>query len=477
MNIGLCHFRIGETDGVSLEMEKWKKILEQMGHKVWYIAGSPGNTEAYIIPEMHYKSPENLCFIENAFVELKDYSEDDFEKAILDCADKAEKHLLEFVEKYNIDMLMPNNILSRGWNIPVAIAFARVIEKKNIKCIAHHHDFYWERDKFEHAVSTYAAECLDKYFPPNGKLIKHVVINEIAGEQLMKRKGLNSTVVPNVFDYSLSSWGIDEYNKDFRAAIGVKKNDILILQATRIVERKAIELAIDVVAEIQKKDNLEKLYTVNGTDSSLCCSALEDGVAGNKFGSHPSKLYNRKLYDGRDFTSDNEIVFVLAGLHEFSSEYIKYLKKHGKEKNVKMIFINDIIEDVRCTKDGRKCYSLWDAFANSDLVTYPSIYEGWGNQLLETVFAKKPVVVYEYPVYITDIKDKGFDIISLGSEYSIGKDNLVYIGEDVLKSASEQSLEVLIDNDRRTDIVEHNFKIAKKYFSYDSLEKIIRKLV
>ena len=446
MNIALSHFRIGETDGVSLEMEKWKLILEKMGHNVYYLSGSPGNTEAYIIPELHYKNAENLTFIENAFVELTDYSENEFEKAILNYADRAEKHLSEFIEEMKIDILIPNNIFSRGWNIPIAIAFAKVIEKYNLKCIAHHHDFYWERDKFEYAVSEYAAKCLDKYFPPCSESIKHVVINKIAQNELKKRKGVDSTVVPNVFDYSVPSWGIDEYNNNFRDSIGVKNNDILILQATRIVERKAIELAIDVVGEILKKENLQKLY-------------------------------NNKLYDDRTFSEKNEIVFVLAGLHEFSSEYIKYLKEHAKNKKVKILFINDMIEDVRCTKDGVKCYSLWDAFANSDLVTYPSIYEGWGNQFLETVFAKKPVVVYEYPVYITDIKKCDFDIISLGTEHHVGNRNLVYVDENILKNAAKQSVEYLIDKDRRSEAVEKNFKIAKKNFSYDSLADILKKLI
>jgi mannosylglucosylglycerate synthase len=446
MNIALSHFRVGETDGVSLEMEKWKIILEKMGHNVCYLAGSSGNTDAHVIPEMHYKNLENLNFIANAFVELKDYSEKEFEKKILVYADKVEKKLSDFIEKYDIQMLIPNNILSRGWNIPVAIAFSRVIDKYNLKCIAHHHDFYWERDKFEYSVSNFATLCLDKFFPPDNKLIKHVVINKIAQNQLKERKGIDSEVVPNVFDYSASSWKIDNYNADFRSVIGVKKNDILVLQATRIVERKAIELAIDIVAEMQTKENLEKLY-------------------------------KHKLYDERLFAEENEIVFVLAGLHEFSSEYIRYLKEYGRGKNIKMKFINEIIEDVRCTKDGIKCYSLWDAFANSDIVTYPSIYEGWGNQFLETVFAKKPVVVFEYPVYITDIKDKNFDIISLGSTYKIGKNKLTHIEPEFLNIAAKKSIESLTDSFKRKNVVEKNFNLAKKYFSYDSLEKILRNII
>jgi len=48
----------------------------------------------------------------------------------------------------------------------------------------------------------------------------------------------------------------------------VKDNDILMLQATRVTNRKAIELAIDVVGEMQKKEigrYLKKQKLYNGT--------------------------------------------------------------------------------------------------------------------------------------------------------------------------------------------------------------------
>ncbi|MCZ7667463.1 MAG: hypothetical protein M5U34_09740 [Chloroflexi bacterium] len=44
-NIGMLHFKVGSTDGVSLEMDKWKLILEEMGHTVHYAAGDLGALE------------------------------------------------------------------------------------------------------------------------------------------------------------------------------------------------------------------------------------------------------------------------------------------------------------------------------------------------------------------------------------------------------------------------------------------------
>ena len=446
MNIALCHFRVGETDGVSLEMEKWKLVLEGMGHNVYYLAGSLGNTEAYIIPELHYKDPVNLNFIENSFVKLEDYTEEELKKAFEEYKEKTVNELEKFIAEYEIDVLVPNNILSRGWNIPVAMAFTEVINKHNIKCIAHNHDFYWEREKFVKGTCNYVEECLTKYFPPkNDDLIKHVVINEIAKDELLSRKNIESVNVPNVFNYSAPLWDVDDYNNDFREAIGLKENDILVLQATRIVERKAIELSIDIVAELNNSENRKALCEHN-------------------------------LFDGRSFNENSRIVLVLAGLHEFSSRYIEFLKHRAEQKSVELVFINDIIEDVRCSKNDRKCYSLWDAFVNSDLVTYPSIYEGWGNQFLETVFAKKPVVVYEYPVYLTDIKHCEFDIISLGSTHTVGENKLVDVEPEIIKSAAEKSVEILIDNEKRKKSVDYNFNVAKEHFSYESLERLLKKL-
>ena len=114
-----------------------------------------------------------------------------------------------------------------------------------------------------------------------------------------------------------------------------------------------------------------------------------------------------------------------------------------------------------------------DVYAHADLVTYPSVLEGWGNQFLEAIFAKKPVVVYEYPVYGTDIKSKGFDVISLGSTHEVDKDGLCTVDEKIIENAAVEAIEILIDRDNREKVTEKNFAICEEYFSYESLYKIL----
>ncbi len=64
--------------------------------------------------------------------------------------------------------------------------------------IAHHHDFYWERQRFmNNSVQDYLAAA----FPPNLPSIRHVVINSVQAKQLASRIGVNAVMIPNVMDF------------------------------------------------------------------------------------------------------------------------------------------------------------------------------------------------------------------------------------------------------------------------------------
>lgn len=447
MNIALCHYRVGETDGVSLEMDKWKKVLKNMGHKVYFIAGSTGTSDGYVIPEMNYRFEEDLKIERNAYLKLEEYQdEDELIRAIKKLTLKIEEGLKKILIENKIDLIVPNNILSIGRSIPTATAFTNVIKELAIRCIGHHHDFYWERNNFSQPTCNFVRKVLEKYYPPKDDLISHVVINSIVQKELKVRRNLDSIIIPNVFDFDEKLWEVDNYNKDFRERLGIKDNDILMLQATRVTNRKAIELAIDVVGEMQKEENRK---------------ILEEA----------------KLYNGKSFNRNSRIVLVLAGMIETADDYVERIKTRAKGSNVEMLFVNNLVEHSRCVKNNNKIYSLWDTYVFADIITYPSIQEGWGNQFLEGLFAKKPMLVFEYDVYKEDIKEKGFKVISLGDKYELDKYGLAKVSKGVIKRAAEECIKLLIDKDYREKMVEENFQSGKKHFSLESLEERLKSIV
>jgi mannosylglucosylglycerate synthase len=447
MKIALAHFRVGETDGVSLEMEKWKLILEQLGHEVVFLAGSEGKAKARIIEELSYQHPLNNKFVYNAYEELVDYeNEQAFREDILAFAKLIEEKLIHFIKSENIDLLVPNNIFSLGWGLPAAIAFTNAIKKTGIAVLCHHHDFYWERERYSSPTCSFVQELLETYFPPKLENVRHVVINQIAKEELKNRRGIEAHIVPNVFHFSGEQWKKDSYNADLRESFGLKEDDIVILQATRITERKAIELGIEVVAEMQNPEHLETMMA-------------------------------KGLYNGMRYTSKPRLVYVMAGLPESSFDYLQSLKKKAEDLGVDMRFVNDYIDHSRGMKNAQKIYSLWDAYVAADFVMYPSILEGWGNQLLEAVFAKKPMVIYEYPVYQTDIANKGFSFISLGGNHTVGEDGLVQVENNKVKDAAKQAIDILTNPSLYNEVTNHNFAIGQQYFSYEALKSYLSPLV
>ena len=193
-----------------------------------------------------------------------------------------------------------------------------------------------------------------------------------------------------------------------------------------------------------------------------------------------AELKKRGLHNGKPFTDESQIVFVLAGYarDDMLGGYKEALIAKSDAVGVKTRFIEDVVDERRDTRDGQKIYSLWDTYAHADFVAYPSLWEGWGNQLLEAVRAKLPFMLFEYPVYTADIAPKGLRAVSLGSEV-IGYDEngLALVAPEKIEAVADEAVEILTNGEKRNEIVEHNFKIGKKHFSMDALYIYLEQLM
>jgi glycosyltransferase involved in cell wall biosynthesis len=447
--------RLGRTDGVSLEVDKWKKVLTgRLGHKVWYCSGNDDVPTNYHLPELYAQHPRTWRILRNGTVEFNpaDYaSEEELELEIYNHADVLEAKLLQFITEKRIDVLVPNNLCSGGYQPAAAIAFHRVMRRTGLPSIIHSHDFYFEDSGEVKATCHTVASIYERYFPVKLPNVQHVVINRIAQDQIKRRKNIDATVVPNVFDFDQAPWVADQYNADFRAAFGIGPDDLVFLQATRILDRKGIELAIDAVAELQQPARRKAL-------------ASAPTAGGGRFG------------------EGSRIILLCAGIVEtigISGDYWGSLQQHAKDRRVDMRHVGERVRHSRgATADGAKVYSLWDSYVLADFVTYPSQWEGWGNQFIEAVFARLPVLLFEYPVWRSDLAEAGFDVVSLGHQIA-GKDSrgLVQVAPQVLSRAADQMIAILTSPDGRAQIGQKNYAIGRQRFGLDTLETLVRQLL
>ena len=405
-NVGFISTRIAGTDGVSLELEKWANVFEKFGLTCFYFAGELDRPQerSYLVEEAHFTHPEIKAVYNKSFgVMTRDRA---VSKKIYQLAIKLKDHLYDFVGKFDIDLIIPQNALTIPLNIPLGIALTEFIAETNIRTLAHHHDFYWERDRFiVNAVSDY----LKMAFPPVLPSIEHVVINSAADAQLSLRTGVSAHIIPNVMDFDNPPPPPDEYTFDVRQALGIEDDELFVLQPTRVVQRKGIEHAIELITRLGRKAKLV-----------ISHASGDEG------------------YD-----------------------YEQRLMEYSKLMQVDTIFVSDIIAEERgTTSDGRKIYTLEDIYPYADLVTYPSTFEGFGNAFLETLYFKKPIVVNTYSIYVKDIQPKGFKVIEIDGY--------------VTDKAVEQTKQVLDNPKLCQEMVDHDYELAKIYFSYTVLERILR---
>jgi len=446
--IAILHYQVGYNDGVSLEIEKWKTVLESMGHKVIRVAGDLGSQDGVLIPDLYHHDPEIEWINRNLFGKIPGTDAKELKRLIVTRAKRIEAQLKEAFMRHQISLIIPNNIWSVALNLPAAIALENVCNKLQLPAIAHHHDFYWESKGKASLTRDEIRDLMEKYLPPRSELITHVVINSLAKAQLLERKGLESIIVPNVLDFDSSEGAKDSYNQDLRKVIGIKENDVLILQATRIIPRKGIEIAIELIKELNSPH-------------------------------YRNTLRKMGLFHGGEFTEDSAIVLVLAGndMDDPTGNYLKRLTNRAESSGVEIRVISHLINHSRTLEEGTKQYSLWDAYAIADLVTYPSLWEGWGNQLLEAIRAKLPVVTFEYPVFVADIQAFGIKTISLGSTVCERDQNgLISVPEEAIKSAAENCVRSLTEKEYRALMTGRNFEICRNNFSLSALKNHLGRL-
>lgn len=401
-NIGFVSTRFAGIDGVSLEASKWAEVFEQRGHRCFWFAGKLDRNpeKSSLIHEAHFQHAQNQ-WINNKIIGIKK-RKPSVTELIHALRSLLKVQLQNFIDQFNIDLLIAENVLAIPMHIPLGLALTETIAETDIPTIAHHHDFYWERVRFSvNGVNDY----LRMAFPPNLPNIKHVVINSEAQEQLALRTGIASIVIPNILDFDNPPSVDIQGTQAFRESIGVEPDDIIILQPTRIVRRKGIEQAIELIKKM--KDPRYKLVVSH--------EAGDEGL-----------------------------------------EYAEWLKEYAFEHQVDLRIVTTQIADpwINNGKYQTK-YSLWDIYPHADFITYPSLYEGFGNAFLEAIYFKKPLLINRYPIFVKDIEPKGFDLVVMDGFLS--------------KKTIHKVREILESREQRETMVNFNYKVASRHYSYSML--------
>lgn len=147
--IGFISTRLAGTDGVSLETFKWAEVLERMGHECYFLAGELDTPPArsMLVPSCHFNHPGIIEIHEGCFDQ--DHRMPRISRKCDDMKGVLKQSIRDFVDHFHIDMIIPENAVTIPMNIPLGVAITEYLLEHETACIAHHHDFYWERQRFQ----------------------------------------------------------------------------------------------------------------------------------------------------------------------------------------------------------------------------------------------------------------------------------------------------------------------------------------
>ena len=409
-SFGFISTRFHGNDGVSLETQKWANVIRSKGCSVYFMAGDLDTDPeiSHFAPLASFQNPEIAALNEQIFhyknrTRLTSRRIQDIKEALKD-------ELESFYEKFRFNVLVVQNALSIPLNIPLGLAITEFITEHEVSTIVHHHDFFWERQRFN---SFTAIDYLRNSFPPVHPCIQHVVINSIAGDELSRHAGVSWTLIPNILDFKEKPPVIDSYSKDFREQIGIDEDSLVVLQPTRIVSRKGIEISIELVKRLE----------------------------------YPKA--------------------VLLITHEAGDEGFEYrerIEEYADFMGIEMKIIADRIAGTRkVLENGTKFYTLEDVYLHTDVVTYPSLHEGFGNTFIEAIYFRKPIIINRYPIFEADIEPKGFEVVSFNRYLTQQKIDEIH--------------RLLYDKKQQEEMAEVNFMLGWRYFSYEFLIEKLEQLL
>jgi glycosyltransferase involved in cell wall biosynthesis len=410
VRVGIVATRLVGVDGVTFETAKWEAAIRRLGHDTRLCAGEVDalRWEARLVPAMHFTHPPAARVTAAAFDPESD--PDAVRREIDRLAEQLLPVLLDWVRSTHLDLLLVENAWAIPMQLPLGVALRRLIEVTGLPAIGHHHDYWWERERF---ITCVVPDVLEDAFPPDLPGITHVSINSIGARELRRRRGIDSAVVPNVFDFDRPRpRPRPAVRRRLREELGMNERGALVVQPTRVVPRKGIELAIELVGRLKDPDAV-LLITSPAGDEGL--------------------------------------------------DYLVSLELLAERHHVHLRYAADRFQPNHEGKPLGPAHTLNDAYLAADLITYPSLHEGFGNALVEAMFYGKPVLVNRYPVYDADIRPLGVKFVEIEGE--------------VTDAAVREVRELLSNPRRRAEIARHNFNIAKKHLSYALLRRRVRRLL
>lgn len=353
--IGIVHYTAPprQVAGVEVVIDYHSRILTRHGYDVRLVFGKGGglsseNIEECEVPLLSTENPR-VQMVQKEILERQEETEE-FRKLKEDIKQELRKHLS------GINVCIVHNIPSMPFNFAATAAINELADEMKTRFIFWLHDTTLVREEWSDFFGRFPLTLLHH----KNERIVFVTPTSFRAKQFASLKEPYKIpkmhVIPN--GVSVEEYlKIDETTKQLMKRLGLSFNDFIIVTPVRVLPRKNIELAINVVHDLVHIAGKRRI------------TLLITGSTGN---SPEDIAYEAKLKETIRMRRLQDTVIFCHDLISFERQ-----------------FLNDKIVK----------WSVADVYNIADLVLIPSKEEGFGLPVIEAGAARKPIFCSRIPPF------------------------------------------------------------------------------
>lgn len=260
MNIGIILPEIGGFSSVSLEFNKWHRVMSELGHDIFIITGKSRLffNNVTVMSDIFPENDFNLNFSSRLF-ELTDHDTsdiNDFEQL----AYRIEAIINNWVETNQIDLLIVENYFSIPVNLPVTFALYMLFQKLSIKKIVKHHDAFYRNNIEKLSSSTFIKKVMLSCFPIEGENIFHISSNRLIKSYLKEKCHVDSIIIPYVINFTDSLILSNSYSSNLNENFEIQLSDKILMNFSDLLPSTSFDQILHLLENIQ--DDSFKIISV-----------------------------------------------------------------------------------------------------------------------------------------------------------------------------------------------------------------------
>jgi hypothetical protein len=355
--IGFVATHFNGTDRVSLESKVWHEVLTEMGHECFFFAGDSSQPEerTVIVPEADFKNQDIDLLNQEIYQNGKRSSKTS--GTIQALRFHIKQHLHQFIQIFDINLLVVENALSFPLNIPLGLALTEVIAETGITCLGRHHDFAWEYLRY---VPSPATDYTLSNFPPALPTLQHIVSTRYHANELAARAGVNARVIPYARDFHRPDVAGSSSANEFLQGFGISPGALLAISTSPISPVSRLETALAMIARMDQKPEF------------VLCSHSPPG----------------------------------------DQRYLKYIMETAELLQSPVHLVAESMQTASKDEDTFES-QMTEFFQNAHFVISLGTIQGAAAEASEAIYRGRPLVTTAYNPALRDLKARGFQFIEI----------------------------------------------------------------